>query len=359
MDWLSKIDGLAGWEKEVTSLGMILAAVIAGLLVYWITFHVLGRLAAKTESLLDNELVKRWKGPARLFLPLIFILLLTPTFKFSAPVLVPLRHLFSLSFIFAIAWLLVNTTMGLRDLLLSRYDVSSQDNLKARAVYTQINVLVKIVVVVIGVIAVATMLMTFEKVRQIGVSLLASAGIAGVVVGFAAQRSLGALLAGIQIALTQPIRIDDVVIVEGEWGRIEEINLTYVVVRIWDLRRLIVPITYFLEKTFQNWTRVSADLLGTVYLYTDYTVPVEEIRKELLQVLKQSADWDGKVWGVQVTNTTDRVVEVRALMSAADSGRAWNLRCEVREKLIDYIRRNYPGSLPRMRAEIEGGENKE
>jgi small-conductance mechanosensitive channel len=174
------------------------------------------------------------------------------------------------------------------------------------------------------------------------------------VIGFAAQKTLGNLLAGIQIAITQPIRIDDVVVVEGEWGRIEEITLTYVVVRIWDLRRLVLPIGYFLEKPFQNWTRVSADVLGTVYLVVDYTVPVDEIRAQLERIVRESNLWDRKVCGVQVTDASERGIEVRALVSAADSSKAWDLRCEVREKLIAFLQQNYPGSLPRVRAEIQG-----
>jgi small-conductance mechanosensitive channel len=194
--------------------------------------------------------------------------------------------------------------------------------------------------------------MTFDKVRQLGTTLLASAGIVGIIVGLAAQKSISTLFAGIQLAITQPIRIDDVVIVENEWGRIEEISLTYVVVRIWDLRRLIVPITYFLEKPFQNWTRISADLLGTVFLYVDYTVPVEAVRSELKSILENSKLWDGRVCVLQVTNASERTVELRALMSAADSSSAWELRCEVREKLIAFIRQNYPDALPKVRAEL-------
>jgi small-conductance mechanosensitive channel len=289
-----------------------------------------------------------------LLFPLLAIVLTSPLLKLPEALQGPLRHLLSLVLIAAVAWLLAATILGLRDIILSRYDITARDNLKARAVYTQINVLVKIILVVIGIITVASMLMTFEKIRQVGVSILASAGIVGVIAGFAAQRSLATLFAGIQIAITQPIRLDDVVIVEGEWGRVEEITLTYVVVRIWDLRRLVVPITYFLEKPFQNWTRVSAELLGTVFPYTDYAVPVEAVRKELLRILQASEYWDGTVWGVQMTNATERTVELRALMSAADASIAWNLRCEVREKLIDFIRTDYPGSLPRLRAEVEG-----
>jgi len=194
--------------------------------------------------------------------------------------------------------------------------------------------------------------MTFERVRHLGTTILASAGIIGIVVGMAAQRTIATFIAGLQIAITQPIRVDDVVIVENEWGRIEEITLTYVVVRIWDLRRLVVPITYFIENPFQNWTRVTADILGTVFIYVDYTVPIDSIRAELHRILKSSEFWDGKVCVLQVTNTSERTVELRALMSAADASTAWTLRCQVREKMVDFIQKNYPDALPKLRAEF-------
>jgi small-conductance mechanosensitive channel len=190
-------------------------------------------------------------------------------------------------------------------------------------------------------------------VRQFGASILASAGIAGIVVGFAAQRSIATLLAGFQIALTQPIRIDDVVIVEKEWGRIEDITLTYVVVRVWDLRRLVVPITYFIEQPFQNWTRSSADILGTVFLYVDYSVPLEPLRAEFTRILEHSRFWDGKVNVLQVTNAKEQTLEIRALASAADASLAWDLRCEIREKLITFVQQTFPDSLPRLRASLD------
>ncbi len=174
--------------------------------------------------------------------------------------------------------------------------------------------------------------------------------------GLAAQRTISTLLAGIQIAITQPIRVDDVVIVENEWGRIEEITFAYVVVRIWDLRRLILPITHFIEKPFQNWTRVTADILGTVFIYVDYTGPVQAIREELHRILKSTDLWDGKAWVLQVTHATERTVELRALMSAQDAPTAWNLRCEVRERLIEFVQRNYPDGLPKVRAEVSQSE---
>jgi small-conductance mechanosensitive channel len=213
-----------------------------------------------------------------------------------------------------------------------------------------------VAIVVVGILALAIILMTFEKVRHLGTSILASAGIAGIIIGLAAQQTIATLLAGIQIAITQPIRLDDVVIVEGEWGRIEEITLTYVVVRIWDLRRLVLPITYFLEKPFQNWTRVSAELLGTVFFYVDYTVPVEAIRQELHRIVEGSKFWDQGLCILTVTNATERTVELRALVSAADSSKAWDLRCEVREKLLDFIQKNYPDGLPKVRGEFRASE---
>jgi small-conductance mechanosensitive channel len=173
------------------------------------------------------------------------------------------------------------------------------------------------------------------------------------VIGFAAQRTIANLFAGFQLALTQPIRIDDVVIVEGEWGRIEEITLTYVVVRIWDLRRLILPLSYFIEQPFQNWTRQAADILGTVFIYTDYTIPVQAVRDELKRIVAKSSAWDGKVCVLQVTNATERALELRALASAPDASKAWDLRCEIREKLILFIQKHYPASLPKVRAELE------
>ena len=194
--------------------------------------------------------------------------------------------------------------------------------------------------------------MTFPSLRAVGFSLFASAGAAGLIVGLAARPTLSNLIAGLQIALTDPIRIDDVVIVEGEWGWIEEINTTYVVIRIWDLRRLVVPLTHFIEKPFENWTRRSADILGTVFFYADYTVPVDEIRAALRRIVEASELWDGEVCGLQVTNATERTVELRALVSAATSPAAWDLRCIVRERMIEYLKRQYPESLPRVRAEF-------
>jgi small-conductance mechanosensitive channel len=252
-----------------------------------------------------------------------------------------------------VAWLIIRIVRVMEDRVLARHDLFVKDNLQARKVHTQMKIVRRILVFVISIVALGVALMQYDSFRELGTGILASAGIAGLVVGLAAQKSISNLLAGLQIAITQPIRLDDVVIVEGEWGRIEEITLTYVVVRIWDLRRLVLPISYFIEKPFQNWTRVSADLLGTIYFYMDYGVPVDEIRAELLRILEASEHWDGKVHGVVVTNLTEKSMEVRALIRAEDSGKAWDLRCEVREKMMSYLQKNYPKALPRLRGELE------
>jgi small-conductance mechanosensitive channel len=254
-------------------------------------------------------------------------------------------------FIVVMTWLLMRAVRLGRDLFLSHYLLTASDNLHARAVHTQIKVLERIVIAVLVVIAFGCILMTFDGVRQLGASLLASAGILGIILGLAAQKVIGTLFAGLQLAITQPIRLEDVVIVEGEWGVIEEITLTYVVVRIWDLRRLVVPMTYFMEKPFQNWTRTSSSLLGTVFLYVDCTVAVDPIRAELQRFLQGQNLWDKKAAGLQVTNVSDRTVELRALMSASNASAAWDLRCAVREHLLKFIQETQPHALPRLRVE--------
>ncbi len=331
-------------------------SIVIGLAINFILQKIFERLSRRTDTVLDDLLAKHCRGPLRLILPSLVFYFFLPLLK-TSDVLAFLARIFSVVLILAIAWLVTKLTLVLEDFLLHRYRIDEKDNLKARKINTQVRVLRKVVIVVVGVLALGMILMSFTRVRQLGTSILASAGVLGIILGFAAQRSIATLIAGIQIAFTQPIRLDDVVIVENEWGRIEEITLTYVVVRIWDLRRLIVPITYFLEKPFQNWTRVSADILGTVFICVDYTVPVEAIRKELEHILAASPLWDKKVCVVQITDTTDKTMEVRALMSAADASAAWDLRCHVREKLIDFIRREYPDSLPKLRAEIKNNSS--
>jgi small-conductance mechanosensitive channel len=329
--------------------------------VFWLLSRV-GRLveaflltfASRTEATWDDVMLPLAGRAARHLLPLLALVMAAPLLDRAPELAYLLRYAVSLLIIGVVAYILYQAVDGLATMVLRQHRVDVADNLQARAVHTQVLVLKRVAVALIVIFAAASMLMVFESVRQFGASILASAGIAGIIIGFAAQRSIATLLAGFQIALTQPIRVDDVVIVEGEWGRIEEITLTYVVVRIWDLRRLIVPVTHFIEQPFQNWTRVSADILATVFLYVDYTVPVDALRAELTRILEASKLWDGKVNVLQVTDAKEHTLEIRALASAADAGLAWDLRCEVREKLVDFVQRNYPDSLPRFRALVHG-----
>jgi small-conductance mechanosensitive channel len=301
-------------------------------------------------------LLRYYSYPVLVCAVLLVVSAVVPLIKGSPAIIDLFRHVLSICIICAVSWLCVRLVAGLEEFLLKQYNIAAEDNLSARKMYTQLRIVKRIVNVIIIIIGFAAILMTFEKVRQLGTSLLASAGVAGIIIGFAAQRSLATLFAGLQIAFTQPIRIDDVVIVENEWGKIEKITLTYVVVRIWDLRRLVLPITYFTEKPFQNWTRETSEILGTVFIYVDYTASAQKIREKYFEIVEQSKLWDGKVRNLQVTNTTERTMELRVLMSAKDASAAWDLRCEVREKLIDFIQQNYPDALPKVRGEILGNK---
>ncbi|WP_211248410.1 mechanosensitive ion channel family protein [Thermodesulfobacterium hydrogeniphilum] len=334
-------------------IGVLVISIIAAIVLHTILYFLLKKITLKTKSKTDDLIIKYSRGPALVIFIIGILLLVIPFVPFSEEVKSVFRHIVVLILICDIAWLFIAGAYFLEKLILTRYPMDTPDNLKARKIYTQVVVLKRIIIVISIFFAFSLSLLTFPKVKQIGMSLLASAGVVGVILGIAAQKTLANIIAGIQLAITQPIRIDDVVIVEGEWGRIEEITLTYVVVRVWDKRRLIVPVNYFLERPFQNWTRVSADLLATVYIYADYHLPVDPVRKALYEILKESNNWDGKVWGLQVTDLTDKTMELRALMSASDSSKAWDLRCEVREKLINFIQKQFPHCLPKIRAELE------
>lgn len=264
-----------------------------------------------------------------------------------------MSHFTYIALVVTIVVIIVRSLTVAREVMANHYDYTDDNNLHARKVQTQFKLIERVVTFMVIVIGIAVALMTFKTVRELGATLLASAGVLGIVIGFAAQKSIATVFAGIQIALAQPIRMDDVVIVEGEWGRIEEITLTYVVVRIWDERRLVLPITHFIDKPFQNWTRTSAQLLGTVFIYADYTAPVDALRKELTRLLESNKLWDKRVDVLQVTNANDKTVEIRALMSASNSGDAFDLRCFVRENLIIFLQKNHPESLPRTRIEME------
>ena len=339
---------------------LFVAYILSTILVFAILIAILlivNRVIGSWEKKEGNELLGKLRKRIRLpvFLLVVFLSLVIPVSFFDQKLRYAdtLGSVFSVMVIIFISWILIQSVHLVKHFVLGKFEIDEKDNLKARKVYTQFRVLENIIVFLIVVIALSLILMSFDGIRKIGVSLIASAGVAGIIIGFAAQRAIGTILAGIQIALSQPIRLDDVVIVENEWGRIEEINLTYVVVAIWDKRRLVLPTTYFIEKPFQNWTRTTAEILGTVFIYADYTLPVDAVRKELDKILENTEHWDGKVKVVQVTDATEKTVEIRVLVSAADSPSAWDLRVYVREKLLAFLQENYPQCLPRTRVILD------
>lgn len=268
------------------------------------------------------------------------------------PLLSGIRQTNTLLLILAMTWAAVRLTSAIGEVIVTLNPVLEGQWQRARKVETQTRFLVRCLNILIVIIGFGAALMTFESVRQVGASVLASAGVGGIILGFAARPVLSNLLAGMQIALTQPFRIDDVLYVQGEWCWVEEVTATYVVLRVWDLRRLVVPLQWFIENPFQNWSRKSADLLGTVFIWVDYTMPVQPLREEFERILDESDQWDGKVATVQVTDSSDQAMQIRFLMSAPDSSRNWDLRCAVREGLVTYVQKHYPSHLPRLRARL-------
>jgi small-conductance mechanosensitive channel len=336
--------------------GIVLGgAALAGLAAHAVIFTVLKRLAAKPGRVVEASLYTHARRPLRRLLPLLAVLLALPAAPLPAMVRQGLAHLFSLGFIAGVAWSILLLADVAADVVAARFRVDVADNLEARRIQTQVQVMRRVTAVIVILVTIAVMLLTFPAARSIGASLLASAGLAGLVVGMAMRPTLANLVAGIQIALTQPIRLEDAVIVQGEYGWVEEITATYAVVRLWDLRRMVLPLTYFIEQPFQNWTRNSADILGNVLLYVDYTAPVDALRQELDRLVHASPLWKGQVCGLQVTDATEHTLQLRALMDARNAGDAWDLRCRVREGLVRFLQQNHPECLPRVRAELARG----
>lgn len=337
----------------LTAVATIAGGAAAGLTIYGGLRLLVKTMKSRHWSRAVDPFIRRCSGSLLLLFPFVGAYVALP-FSLQGDVLERVQLGFRVGLLGATTYFLIRVLYGAEDLITERLGLEERDNLQARTRFTQLRVLRRVLVAFLAFTAMIVVLLFVPGFRQIGAGLLASAGIAGLVIGVAAQRALGNLLAGFQIAVTQPIRLDDVVVVEGEWGRIEEITLTYVVVHIWDERRLILPISYFLEHPFTNWTHQSADILGTVYMYTDYRAPIDELRKELDRILAASTHWDGRASGLVVTDSKESTLELRALMSARDGGEAWNLRCEVREGLIRFLQQHYPEALPRVRAEIFG-----
>lgn len=337
------------------------AAVLGGLLVYAVAFRIaafLGRRWPEQFDWFDEHYLSMLRAPGRVLFPMVGVYGASLAWRggLSGQVDTVVGHSMYVGLVIVLAWFSIRFVALAHAIVSEQFDIERPDNLEARKVLTQTEIARRLVVVFIWIIAIAAVLLHFQELREIGAGLLASAGIAGVVVGIAAQRTLGTVFAGLHIALTQPIRVDDVVVIEGEWGRVEEITLTYVVVRIWDKRRLIVPVDYIMKQPFQNWTRSSADVMGTVFLRLDYLVPIDELRLELERATRDNELWDEQACVLQVTDVTDRAVELRALVSAANSSDLWTLRCKVREALVEYIAEHYPDALPITRVQLQESE---
>ncbi len=352
--FLTSIEEQAAWLPNwCLSLIVIGCAIGLGLIGHRILYNALTRFV-ESRDLFWRSLVSRTQRPARFAIEvaaLAFAVSIAPLTPLQASIL---RHGLLVCFIALVAWMTTTAMRIWTTLYLRRFKLDSEDNLLARKFVTQSRIIGRVANLLVVLVASAAILMTFDPVRQYGVSLLASAGAAGIVVGLALQPVLKNLFAGIQLAVTQPIRIDDALLVEGEWGNVEEITATYVVVKLWDWRRMILPLGYFIEHPFQNWTRESSALIGTVMIYLDYSVPVSVIRAKAEEIAAASSLWDHRVINVAVTDFRDTVMEIRILVSASNAGRTFDVRCEMREKLIDFIQRDYPTALPQIRLDAAG-----
>ncbi|MBP2548617.1 small-conductance mechanosensitive channel [Neorhizobium galegae] len=346
-DYLSfVVSWLPNW---LLAMIVLVAAVLVGSLIHRFVFRILTRIVAQRD-LFWRSLVSRTEQPMRLAIVAWVMVPAIGIAPLSDQQTGLLRHGLLLCFILLIGWMARTTLHIWTTVYLRRFKLDAEDNLLARKHVTQSRILERVAATLIIGFTLSFALMTFPAVRQYGVSLMASAGVAGIVLGLALQPVLKNLFAGIQLAITQPIRIDDALLVEGEWGKVEEITSTYVVVKLWDWRRMILPLGYFIENPFQNWTREGAALIGTVMIYLDYTVPVSVLRQKVEEIAGKSKLWDRQVVNVAVTDFKQNVMEIRILVSAPDAGKAFDLRCEVREKLVDFIQREYPHALPQVRA---------
>jgi len=328
---------------------VFLGALALVILLYrWIIRKLLKRTLA-TPGKMDDFIVDALKFPFLVLLLWIMISIFTQTMFFDKTYRPAIDHVLMILFIMTVGWILIKGTRILFFYLESKLQLKKPGNFKARGSLTKLTIFERMITILILIITVAVCLMTFDKIRNVGIGLLSSAGIAGIVIGFAAQKSLGSIMAGIQIAITQPIKLDDWVVVVGQGGNIEEINLTYVVVKLWDERRLILPISYFLDNPIENWTRNTSNITGSVYLYLDFKMPLAPLREKLQEILKGNPKWDGRTSAFDVTNMTDNHLEIRLLVSSENSGDNWNLQVELREKMVEYIQQNYPQYFVRTR----------
>ena len=340
------------WADD-SSLNVLIAAVIAlllGLLVHRLSEKMVLRL---TRSLpVSNMTARQCSGPARVLMPLLALQAVWHAAPDTFPLIDGVRHVNGLLLLTGLTWLGVRAARGVAKGVTSLYPLNVEDNLQARRIHTQTRMLARTAMFIIVTAGLALMLMTFPGARQIGTSLLASAGVVGIVAGIAARPILSNLIAGLQIALAQPFRLDDVLIIQGEWGRVEEITGTYVVLKIWDERRLIIPLQWFIENPFQNWTRADAQIIGTVTLWVDYRMPLAPLREAAQRACEAAPEWDRRLCLLQMVDAGERAIQLRVLVTSNDSSLNWDLRCKVREALVDVMQRDWLGYLPVSRVEV-------
>lgn len=351
-DFFARIGTALDWlPDEVVGIVLIAIAGVLAVGLHKLTIGM-GRRALRRSQVLSRTLLVRTRGPTRLAFLIVFVSAAVNAAPFRQLDKDILNQILGVGFICLVGWTVGQALQIAAELHLRRYRMDDEDNLLARKHTTQIRILLKAATVLVGLVTIASVMMTFDSVRQYGVSLLAAGGAAGVVVGLAAQPVLSNLLAGIQIAITQPVRLEDAVVVEGEWGWVEEITMTYAVVRLWDWRRMVLPIRYFIEQPFQNWTREGGAIIGSVLLRLDYTAPIDAIRQKAEEIARGSKLWDRRVVNVQVSDSDAETIQVRILVSANTSPKTWDLRCEVREKLIDWLQSEHRYCLPRQRMDF-------
>ena len=341
-------------SNPLLALSLVTAlALIAGFVVQSIGLRILKRIVQRFT--LTESLVRSTSGPMQVVMPLIFLQLALAAMPDELPAGGRIRHGVGLLLIAAITWLAMRCIAGISATIVALQPITATDNLRARAIQTQARVIARSLMGLVLLIGISLLLMTFPEIRALGASLLASAGLAGIVAGLAAKPVLGNLIAGLQIAVSQPLRIDDVLIVEGEWGRVEEITGAYVVMCLWDQRRLVIPLQWFIEHPFQNWTRRTSEIIGSVFLWVDYRMPLAPLRKQLDRLCREAQEWDGRLALLQVTDGDERGMQLRILVTSADSSKSWDLRCKIREGLIHYMQLYHPEHLPLTRVNCTTG----
>ena len=356
--WDNVINTLQKLPNPLWNLLIAGFAIVIGLLLRLFLSWLVKQSARNENYSFIRSVIRRMAVPVNIFLPLFILNTLKDELRLRHAQLVVFDKLAQILLTVSVSMMLIAIIKIVEDYVVYKYDLKKPDNLRERKIRTQLQFIRRIGIGLIITLTLCLIFLSFDNLRKLGAGLLTGVGISGIIIGFAAQKSLANFLAGMQIAFTQPLRLDDVLVVEGEWGRVEEITLTYVVVIIWDQRRLILPINYFIEKPFQNWTRTGSELLSAAMVYLDYTVPVEIVRKEFSDFVKKQPLWDGRVAVLQVTDLKEKTVELRCLVSTNNAAHAFDLRCLVREHLLSFIQNQYPEALPKTRIELEKKEDK-